>query len=71
MTDNSTMIDLSKSEITRYSDSGEDGIIEKLFVEAGKRDNADTDPYEETTPEKVLEYVKTTVRETAQAVQTI
>ena len=31
MTDNSTMIDLSKSEITRYSDSGEDGIIEKLF----------------------------------------
>lgn len=44
----------------RYAAVISDGMIEKLFVEAGQRDNADTDPYEETTPEKVLEYVKTT-----------
>jgi hypothetical protein len=44
----------------------DNGIVEKLFVEVGQRDNADTDPYEATTPEVVFEYVKTTVRETAQ-----
>ena len=42
----------------RYAAVIRNGIIEKLFVENGIRDNADTDPYEETTPEKVLEYVK-------------
>jgi hypothetical protein len=46
-------------------------VIEKLFEEAGRQDNAPTDPYEASTPEAVLEYVKTTVRETAQALQTI
>jgi peroxiredoxin len=50
----------------RYAMVVDNGIIDKLFVEAGMRDNADTDPYEETTPEKVLEYVKSTVREPAQ-----
>jgi peroxiredoxin len=54
----------------RYAAVVDNGIIEKLFVEAGQRDNADTDPYEATTPEVVFEYVKTTVRETAQALQT-
>jgi peroxiredoxin len=49
----------------RYAAVVNDGVIEKLFEEAGKRDNAPTDPYEATTPEAVLEYVKTTVRETA------
>lgn len=49
----------------RYAAVVDNGIIEKLFEEAGRRDNADTDPYEESTPEKVLEYVKSTVRETA------
>jgi peroxiredoxin len=48
----------------RYAAVVDNGVIEKLFVENGKRDNADTDPYEETTPEKVYEYVKSTVRET-------
>jgi peroxiredoxin len=43
----------------------DNGIIEKLFFEAGQRDNADSDPYEATTPENVLDYVKSTVRETA------
>ena len=50
----------------RYAAVVDNGIIEKLFVEDGQRDNADTDPYLESTPEKVLEYVKSTVRETAQ-----
>jgi hypothetical protein len=42
----------------------DNGVIEKLFVEVGQRDNADSDPYEATTPEVVLDYVKSTVRET-------
>lgn len=48
----------------RYAAVIDNGIIEKLFVENGQRDNADSDPYEESTPEAVLEYVKSTVRET-------
>jgi peroxiredoxin len=47
----------------RYAAVVDNGIIEKLFVEEGQRDNADTDPYKETTPEVVLEYVKSTARE--------
>ena len=48
----------------RYAAVVNDGIIEKLFLEEGMRDNADSDPYKESTPEAVLEYVKSTVRET-------
>jgi len=55
----------------RYAAVVDNGVIEKLFVEVGQRDNADTDPYEQTTPENVLNYVRTTIRETAQALQTI
>jgi peroxiredoxin len=51
----------------RYAAVVDNGVIEKLFVEDGMRDNADTDPYEATTPEGVLEYVKSTVRETISA----
>jgi len=49
----------------RYAAVVDDGVIEKIFVEDGMRDNADTDPYEASTPEAVLEYVKSTVREPA------
>jgi len=42
----------------RYAAVINNGIIEKLFLEEGFRDNADTDPYEESTPEKVLEYLQ-------------
>ena len=42
----------------RYAAVVNDGIIEKLFVEAGKRDNADSDPYEVTNPETILSYLK-------------
>ena len=51
----------------RYAAVVDNGIIEKIFVEPGMRDNADTDPYEETTPDKVLDYVKSAVRETVTA----
>ena len=47
----------------RYAAVVNDGIIEKIFVEEGFRDNADSDPYEASTPEAVLEYVKSTVKE--------
>ncbi len=49
----------------RYAAVVDNGTIEKIFIEAGQQDNADTDPYEETTPENVLQYVKSTVREVA------
>ncbi len=49
----------------RYAAVIDNGVIEKLFVEDGMRDNADTDPYEISTPENVFEYVKSTVREVA------
>ena len=47
----------------RYAAVVKDGIIEKLFVEDGQRDNSDSDPYEATTPENVLNYVRSTVLE--------
>jgi peroxiredoxin len=47
----------------RYAAVVNNGQIEKLFEEPGKGDNAKEDPYGETTPEVVLEYVKSTVRE--------
>jgi peroxiredoxin len=47
----------------RYAMVVDNGIISKLFLEAGMRDNADSDPYEESTPDKVLEYVRTKLRE--------
>jgi peroxiredoxin len=49
----------------RYAAIVDNGVIEKLFVEDGMRDNADTDPYEKSTPENVFEYVKSTVRQVA------
>ena len=51
----------------RYAAVVDNGLIEKLFEEPGKKDNADSDPYEETTPDKVLDYVKSKVRETVTA----
>ena len=49
----------------RYAAVVDNGTIEKLFEESGRCDNASEDPYEESTPEKVLEYVRSTVREIA------
>ena len=47
----------------RYAMVVDNGIITKLFVEEGMRDNADSDPYEETTPENVLNYIRSSVLE--------
>jgi len=47
----------------RYAAVVDNGMIEKLFEEPGKQDNAKEDPYGQTSPEAVLEYVKSTVRE--------
>ncbi len=47
----------------RYAMVVDNGIISKLFLEEGMRDNADTDPYQASTPEVVLDYLKTTVKE--------
>jgi len=42
----------------RYAMVVDNGTVERMFVEDGKEDDCDTDPYGETTPEKVLEYLK-------------
>lgn len=47
----------------RYAMVVDNGVIEKLFIEPGFRDDADTDPYEVSTPENVLEYVKSSVKQ--------
>ena len=39
----------------------DNGIGERMFVEDGKEDDCDTDPYGETTPEKVLAYLQSGV----------
>jgi peroxiredoxin len=45
----------------RYAMVVNDGVIEKMFEEPGKCDCAEDDPYGETSPENVMEYLKTTV----------
>lgn len=47
----------------RYAALVNNGIIEKLFAELGKGDNADLDPYKETTPENILNYIRANVLE--------
>ena len=39
----------------RYAIVVNDGIIEKKFIEEGYQDNAESDPYEISTPENLLE----------------
>ena len=35
-----------------------DGVVEKMFVEPGKSDDCETDPYGVTSPETVLEFLR-------------
>jgi thioredoxin-dependent peroxiredoxin len=42
----------------RYAAVISDGVVEQLFMEDGKEDNAQSDPYEWSTPERVLEYIR-------------
>ena len=44
----------------RYAIIADDKKILKWFVEDGKGNNVEIDPYEQTTPEKVLEYIVST-----------
>ncbi len=50
----------------RYAAVIDDGNIEYIVAELGRKDNSEEDPYEVTTPESILNYVKTTVRETVE-----
>lgn len=43
----------------RYAAIYNDKELEKSFVESGIHDNVEGDPYEESTPENVLSYLKT------------
>lgn len=42
----------------RYAMVVNDGVVEKMFVEPGLEDNCPTDPYGESAPETVLEYLR-------------
>ena len=44
----------------RYSAIINDGVVEKVFEEAGKGDNTKGDPYEISSPESVLKYLQST-----------
>lgn len=46
----------------RYAAVVDGGIIEKIFLEDGLRDNSAVDPYEVSTPDNVLEYVSANVK---------
>ena len=45
----------------RYAMVVNDGAVEKMFVEPGMSDDCPTDPYGETTPENVIDYLKEAV----------
>jgi peroxiredoxin len=45
----------------RYAAVINDGVVEWMVEEPGREDNCPDDPYVETTPEKVLEYVTNNV----------
>lgn len=45
----------------RYAVVANDAIIEKWFIEPGKMDNCPEDPYGETSPENILEWLKQNV----------
>ena len=42
----------------RYAMIVNDGIVEQMFVETGKKDDSEEDPYGESSPENVLKYLK-------------
>lgn len=42
----------------RYAMIVDDGVVEKVFSEPGLRDNADDDPYGETSPENILKFLR-------------
>ena len=53
----------------RYAAVVDDGVIEKLFIEKVKMDNASEDPYLETTPDKVLDYLTSVDKESIDTIR--
>lgn len=47
----------------RYAAVIDNGTVEKLFIEDGFEDNAVSDPYSATTPENILDYLKSSILE--------
>jgi peroxiredoxin len=47
----------------RYAMVVNNGVVEKFFEEPGRCENAGDDPYGETSPENILEYLKSTKQE--------
>lgn len=43
----------------RYAAVVNGGVVERLFVEPNMRHDADDDPYGESSPERIMEYLKT------------
>ena len=43
----------------RYAAVIDNGVIERWFEEPGRVDNCETDPYGETSPESVMNYLET------------
>ena len=43
----------------RYAAVIKDGVVEKWFEEPGREDNCESDPYGETSPERILSYLNT------------
>jgi peroxiredoxin len=41
----------------RYAMVVNNGVVEKWFEEPGREDNCETDPYGETSPENIMEYL--------------
>ena len=39
----------------RYAVVANNGVVESVYIEEGYQDNSETDPYEISTPENVLE----------------
>ena len=42
----------------RYAAIIDNGQVEKMFIEPGKQDNGDDDPYGQTSPERLMEWLK-------------
>lgn len=49
----------------RYAAIIDDGVVEMFFPEASKTDNAETDPYEVSTPQNILQYCQNRSQEKA------
>lgn len=49
----------------RYAMVVDNGVVERMFVEPGKEDDCATDPYGETSPENIIDYLRQAVQQAA------